>query len=282
MSLLQQVQVGVTRAGIRAVIAAQEKMGKTTLISQAPNPLLIPLEVGFAGVSCAKTPMIQDYEALDQLVNEIIAYCQAGQFPYQTIGLDSATAIERHIHNYVIRQDPSSNNGTNKKVTMESCHGGYGKGYTMANTEFESLLKRFDILAVQYGINVVVTCHTFSSKVIDPTAGEYDAWDILLHSPKNQKTYGKREIITQWADFIGFMYEPVFVSGGEGKSNMSRAVSQNKGRVMGVSRTPSYVAGNRFGMVGEIPLPPPPQNGWNHIAHALYQTSGIDIFNRQG
>ena len=87
-------------------------------------------------------------------------------------------------------------------------------------------------------------------------------------------------MITQWADVIGFYYEPMYVTSSEGKSGMAKAVSQNKGRVMAVSRTPSYTAGNRFGMVGEIPIPPPPQKGWNYFADVLYKTCGIDVFTR--
>lgn len=272
-------------AGLRIVIAGQEKMGKTTLCSGAPGVLLAPLEVGFAGVSVAKTKMLQSLEEVRYFVDETTHYAQQGQFPFKTIAFDSATALERHIHEAVIQRDPLYKPGAGKKmITMDSAHGGYGKGYSLANDEFDNLLAKFDILAINYGINIVLTSHVFSSKVMDPTAGEYDSWDLLLHSPKNQKTYGKRERIAQWADIIGFLYEPVFVSQ---DTNMARAMTQGKGRVLGLSRTPAYIAGNRFGISGEVPIPAPPQengsgkDGWNTFANALYQSRGIDIFNRQ-
>lgn len=280
MSILSYIQQGITPAGIRMVIGAQEKMGKTTLCSHSPAPLLIPLEVGFAGVAMHKVPMLQSFEHVSQLVDEILATCQAGQFPYRTICFDSMTALERQIHHHVLCLDPASANGTKKSVTIESAHGGYGKAYTMANSIFDQFLQKLDILAVQFGINIIMTCHVFSSKIQDPTSGEYDSWDLLLHSPKNNKTYGKREILTQWADVIGFLYEPIFVTSSEGKSGMVKGVSQNKGRVLAVSRTPAYTAGNRFGMVGEIPMPSPPNNGWNAFADQLYKTCGIDVYTR--
>jgi hypothetical protein len=272
------VTSGATRSGIRMVIAAQEKMGKTTLCANAPKPLLVPLEVGFAGVNCAKTPMLQSYEDVTTLVGELTQAAQRGQLPFQTVVFDSATALERHIHDYVLRLDPTYSNNK-KTVTMESAHGGYGKAYNMANVMFEGLLKQLDLLAVYGGLNILLTCHVFSSKVSDPTVGEYDSWDLLLHSPKNQKTYGKRELITQWADIIGFLYEPVFLMTSD-KNTMTRGVSANKGRVLALSRTPSYTAGNRFGIVGELPIPAPPANGWNSFAEALYKTSGIDVYTR--
>lgn len=275
MSILNGVTSGITRSGVRMVIAGQEKMGKTTLCSNMPGALLVPLEVGYAGVSVNKTPMLQTLAEVHQLLAEITVAAQAGKFPFKTLVFDSATALERMIHDAVIRRDPAFREGAKKTITMESAHGGYGKAYNLANEELDSLLKQFDQLAVYGGLNIALTCHVFSSKVVDPTSGEYDSWDLLLHSPKNLKTYGKREMMTQWADMVGFLYEPVFVSKAD---NMTRAVSQNKGRVLGVSRTPGYTAGNRFGAVGEISVPA--VNGWNVVAKALYDASGVDVFTR--
>ena len=277
MSILSTITTGVAQSGVRMVISGQEKMGKTTLACNAPSPLLIPLEVGYAGVNVAKVPILQTYESVLQLLAEITTQAQAGQFPYRTLVFDSVTALERLIHDYVLRLDPASRAGKQKTVTMESAHGGYGKGYTMANTEFEQFLSLLDNFAVYAGINIIFTAHVFSSKITDPTVGEYDSWDILLHSPKNQKTYGKREVLTQWADVIGFLYEPLYLIEKDGSS---RGISQNKGRVLAVSRTPSYTAGNRFALNGEIQIPIPPTNGWNVFAEALHKSTGIDVYTR--
>lgn len=279
MSILNAVTSGASRSGIRGVIAGQEKMGKTTLVAGAPASLLVPLEVGYAGITTAKTPMIQSWEDLIMLMSEVTASAQRGQFKYRTLAFDSATALERHLHDYVLRQDPAYKHGVKKTVTMESAHGGYGKAYNLSNDYFNAFLQQLDQLAVYAGINILLTCHVFASRVVDPTAGEYDSWDLLMHSPKNQKTYGKRELITQWADVVGFYHEPIFISQANDKS-MAKATSQNKGRVLGLSRTPAYVAGNRFGIMGELPIPSPPANGWNSFAHALYTASGIDVYTR--
>jgi len=278
MQFFNMITQGPSRSGLRVVLGAQEKMGKTTISSMAPAPLLVPTEVGFAGVMCPRLPMIQDFATFENLLDQFIGTAQAGQFPFRTLIFDSVTAIERMIHEYVLQLDPATKNG--KTNTMESAHGGYGKAYTLANMHFERVLQKLDVLAVNCSINIIFTCHVFSSKVMDPTSGEYDSWDILLHSPKNQKTYGKRELLTQWADVIAFIYEPIYTVTSEGKSTMVKGVSQNKGRVMGLSRTPAYTAGNRFGLQGEIPIPPPPQNGWNAFAEALYNVSGIDVYTR--
>lgn len=276
MSILAAVApAGVSTTGIRMVLGGVEKVGKTTLSCNAPRALLVPLEMGYATMRVNKTPMLEHFNHVMDLLDEIIASCQAGQFPYKTLVIDSATALERMIHQSVIELDPNHGKGNKKAVTMESALGGYGKAYTYANELFGNFLAKCDSLAVYGGINIILTCHVFAAQVIDPTVGEYNTWDLLLHSPKNQKTYGKREMVTQWADIVGFLHEPVFIT--EGK-NMNMGVSANQGRILGISRQPGYVAGNRYNMVSPISIPH--VNGWNTLAHEIYTASGIDVYNR--
>lgn len=277
MSLLATTVVGKSLEGLRIVIAGQEKLGKTTLVAGAPNPILVPLEIGYSAIDIPRTDMVQEFSVVMAFLDECIAQCAAQQFPYKSIIFDSATALERHCHGDVLKADPKWGLGNKNAVTMESALGGYGKGYTFANAMFDDFLKKCDYLAVYYGINIILTCHVFAAKLIDPTSGEYDSWDLQLHSPKNQKTYGKREMITQWADIIGFLYEPMYISKGTGET-LVKGVSSQKGRMLGVTRTPNYVAGNRYGMLEEIAIPL--ENGWNHLAQSLYNASGLDIYKR--
>jgi hypothetical protein len=274
MSILARVNHSSMPSGIRAVLAGVEKIGKTTLACTAPRVLLVPLEQGFGGVSVNKTPMLEAWSDVILLLDEICQAVAAKTFAYQTLAFDSATALERLIHDDVLRKDPVYAKGNAKALTMEAALGGYGKAYQYANELYHGFLQRCDWLALQ-GINIILTSHVFASKVVDPTAGEYDCYDLLLHSPKNQKAYGKREMTTQWADLVGFIYEPIYVT--EGKT-INKAVSANKGRMIGFERTPGYVAGNRYGLTGELSLPK--TQGWNYVANAIHQSCGLDFFNR--
>lgn len=270
LGILDQVSDERRREGVRVVIAGQEKMGKTTLTCSAPSPLLVPLEVGYGGVQIHKTPMLKTFDEVENLVYEITESCKSGKFPYKTVIFDSATALERLIHGKVVSIDLSHSKGG---VTMDSALGGFGKAYSCANDMFSRFLNNCDQLAVYGGINIVLTCHVFASTIVDPTAGEYDCWDLLLHSPKNNKTYGKRELICQWADIVGFLYEPMYVSKSD---TLNKGITANKGRVLGVSRTPSYVAGNRFSCTGEITIPK--EGGWSSLAEAINQSANSSIF----
>lgn len=275
MSILSTITSGIDATdGKRIVIAGQEKMGKTTLVCGSPKPLLIPLEVGYGGVAIQKTKMIQSYSELNTLMEEIKAYCKAQQFPFSSIIFDSATALERHIHQQVIESDPTWLK-SNKSLTMATAHGGYGKAYIAANELFNSFLKTCDELATVHKLNIIFTCHVFSADIEDPMFGNYHSWDLLLHSPKDQKSYGKREMLTQWADVVGFLHEPVSISNNNGQT---LGYVKQEGRLLGLSRMPQYVAGNRYQYQGTVQIPQ--ENGWNHLAQALYESRGIDIFSR--
>jgi hypothetical protein len=278
MSILSQVNHSSSKTGIRVVISGVEKVGKTTLACSAPRAMLVPLEQGFGGVNVMKTPMLESFGMVMQLLAEVIETAQRGAFPYQTLVFDSGTALERLIHEAVLQTDPTWAKGNRKALTMESALGGYGKAYQYANELFHSFLQQCDVLAVHGGINIVLTCHVFAARIVDPIHGEYDSYDLLLHSPKNQKSYGKREMLTQWADVIGFIYEPLYVTKGGDKSQLNMGISANKGRVLAVNRTPGYVAGNRYGVVTDMQIPK--DKGWNYLAHVIYQSCGLDVYNR--
>jgi len=278
MAILECVTSAPVKEGIRAIIAGVEGVGKTTLAIDAPRVLLVPLETGIPpGSSVNRVPQLELYAHVTQLFDEILETCKAGKFPYQTIVIDSATALEKLMHDATLKTDPIYIAGNKKGLIMDNALGGYGKAYNYSNDLMDAFLKKCDILAKTYGVNIVMTCHVFASETMDPTAGKYNQWDLLLHSPKNNKAYGKREIVTQWADLVAFLHEPIMVIEGD---KMSKGVSANRGRILACSRTPSYVAKNRFGIATEIALPA--VQGWNHLAKAIHDgTKGVvDVFNR--
>jgi hypothetical protein len=274
--MLEQIKhTKEAQPGIRIVIAGQEKTGKTTLACGAPNALLIPLEAGYSNQEINHVPMLNTYEEFISLIEEITTACANNTFTFTTVVIDSATALERLIHESVLKLDPLYKRGASKSISMDNALGGYGRAFQLANERFVEVVALLDKLAINHTINIVITCHVFTNTVIDPQAGEYMSWDLLLHSPKNMKTYGKREMISQWCDGIFFLHEPLMVLE---SNNIKKGVSENKGRILGLSRTPGYTAGNRFGLEGEIPIPK--EQGWNYLAKAIYDSCGIDVFKR--
>lgn len=280
------------QAGSRIIVFGLEKMGKTTFAMGAPNALLIPTELDSPAMSRYRhTKIIQSWSEVEQLCVELIEAAKQGQLARgSSLVWDSLTAIERFIHLAVLMEDPqyvkAYDHATGvlkpnmKAVTMESALGGYGKAYSRANEHFQTFTRYMDELAFYGGINVVMTCHAFASRVKDPAHGEYDTWDLLLHSPKNDKTYGKRELATQWADVVGFLYEPMFITKADDNGQLQRGITANMGRSLAISRAPQWVAGNRYQLNGSIPIPE--VGGFNYFADAVYNSTRgvVDLYNR--
>jgi hypothetical protein len=59
---------------------------------------------------------------------------------------------------------------------------------------------------------------------------------------------------------------------------VTKGVDLGRGRQLAVSRTPNYVAGNRYGLTELITIPE--TNGWNAVAQAISDSRGLDFFNK--
>lgn len=281
MNYLSQVTKGIEKVGQRFVISGVEKIGKTTLACQSPDSLLVPVydERGYKMITTPRLKIpLQTWTEVEEFCKEVIAASRIGNGLKSGSSLvwDSATSLERVIHNETLSRCPDKVK-LGRMHSMETAHGGYGKAYPIANALFAEFLSYQDQLAFYGGINIIITCHIFVARLINPTAGEYDSYELLLHSPKNNKTYGKREHLTQWADAIFLMREPMAISKDK-DAKVSLGIDLNSGRVLEVDRAPAWTAGNRYGLTQSISIPK--ENGWNFLAEAIYKSSGIDLYNR--
>jgi hypothetical protein len=272
LSYKDTIQAKPKPIGQIITIAGAEGSGKTTLLNDVPNRLFVPTEIG--GGRPNSMPLIERWEDILKFLDEVTADAQKGQFPFKAISWDSITAMERLLFDYTIRSDPTY--GKNLKLSMATAHGAYGKAFDWARDRFAEFLSKCDTLAQYGGIHHVFACHTFVGSVIDTDAGEYSTVDLLLYSPKNNKSYGQRELLRQRSDMIGFITEPVVISKGD---KASLATSMRQGRVLVVDATPAYLAKNRYGITDNIPIPK--DGGWNNIAHQIYENMKIDLFNRE-
>lgn len=281
MSYLSQIVTGAARqTGQRIVISGIEGVGKTTLATGAARSLLVPLEAGHGTVTTARLPnVLTSWGEIENFVSETIASAKAGKFPYQSIVWDTATALERLAQEETLRVDTAGQKKFGKGHNMATAHDGYGKAYLVARSYFSQWLGWLDQLSLYGGINNIVTCHVFAATISDPSQGDYQSFDLLLHAPKDQKNYGARELLTQWADCVAFLHSPIIVMKNEGDKH-SRGISSNQGRVLAVDRAPAYTAKNRYGLHESISIPAPPACGWNNFADAVFKSCAIDLFNR--
>lgn len=281
MSLLNSITDAPAGQGQRIVLYGQEKMGKTTLACDAPNALLVPLEDGHAGIKVRSLPRLTHWEHVQQLMGDLDAGLADGTLqPNTTLVWDSVTALERMMQDYTMRMSPGYDA---RADSMNSVHGGYGKGWGILTASFIGWLAHLDRLKM-HGINHVLICHSITLEVQDPAYGGYHQHDVALYSPKSAKSSGPREALVQWADMIGFIHEPMYIqktergSGANKQTVLAQGIAQGKGRVLEIERSPAWVAGNRYALTGNVQIPA--EGGWNHLAQAIYDSKQIDLYRR--
>lgn len=96
MILPDEIVVATSTNPKRLFIFSNPKVGKTTLMAQLPNALLIDLEEGsdFVSARKVKASNIDELREISDLIKAKNALCSPGKFHYDYIILDTVTALE--------------------------------------------------------------------------------------------------------------------------------------------------------------------------------------------
>lgn len=252
----------------RIVIFGPEKVGKSTFFAgghvngqhqeSAPSPIFIRTEDGLNGLDVDAFPLAETY----QQVREALAALAQEKHDYKTVVIDSADWLERLIHQFTIESCQATVRGTK---TMETAHGGYGKAYTVALTHWREVLSALDYLNKSHGMVVGVICHSTVITVNDPFLPEpIDKWETKLHKPS--KGTGARDLLSEWADVIGFAQRETFVSRkdtADGKQVARGAAPIGVSNKLHLVGGPGVMAGNRYS------IPPVIDLSWQAFSDAL-------------
>lgn len=217
----------------KTVIYGPEGIGKSTFVSQFPDPIFIDTEGSTKDMDVARTPAPSSWTMLMEQVNYLIQnrVCK-------TIIIDTADWAETLCINHICDK--------NQKDSIEAF--GYGKGYVYVQEEFGRLLNRLEE-AIEKGINVTFTAHAKMRKFEQPDEmGAYDRWEMKLS--KNVAP-----IVKEWADMVLFCnYKTMVVNvDGQGAQKGKNKVQGGR-RVMYTSHHPCWDAKNRYGLPEECDL----------------------------
>ncbi len=222
----------------KVVVYGPEGIGKTTFISQFPDPLFCDVEGGSGHLDVNRTDVPTSWEMLLGIVREVIANPSV----CRTFCIDTADWAERMC----IKQVCDKHN----QQGIETF--GYGKGYVYVYEAFGSLLDLLSELPSR-GVIPVLTAHAQLQKVEQPDEmGSYDHYTLKL-SKKTGKNVA--DMVKEWADLLLFANYKTFVVNVDG---LGAAKGKNKAqggkRVMYTSHTPSWDAKNRCGLPDELPF----------------------------
>jgi len=232
-NLLDSVEVPDDRP-IICTITGDGGLGKTTLASCFPNPIVIRAEDGLQSLKKelrpSAFPLLQGvsdlWAQLGTLINQ--------DHEYETLVIDSTSALERMFIDDVLASDP-------KAKSINQALGGYGAGMSAVAAMHGRVRKAAGILNAKKGMHIVFVCHADTETMDLPDQDQYTRYSLRL-AKKSVAPY------VDDVDLVGFLRLETFT---KGDGDKKKAFSDGT-RIMVCYSTASCISKNRYGITEDI------------------------------
>lgn len=218
----------------RVVIYGPPGIGKTTFVSEAPDPVFILCEDGLENPEIPRFPFCNTFEE----ILECLAVLGKEDHKYKTVIIESLDSLEPLIWD-----------ATCKRINVESIEApGYGRGYAEAREEWREFLSYITALRDEKNMTVIMTAHSVYDRVEDPETAAYDTNTLRLHK-------WPRALIIEFCDIIGFASLKTYtkIDESDKKEKRNRAISTNE-RILRLVGSAAVTAKNRYSMPDQIKL----------------------------
>ena len=209
MSLLDQVETKSKRFDgtvppVRVNVQGVDGIGKSTFGADAPSSIFIQAEDGLKFIdNVARFPVIESWNQLLTQVKTLIEE----PHDYKSVVLDTTDAASKFGEEYVCET-----NGWNGPQDKQA---GYGAFYVAEENAWRKLLQGLNICFEERGMNVILLSHVGDKTIVDPTVGEYHAFQMRSNKKINS-------LIKDWVDFNLFADYDKSINDGKPKSHGNR------------------------------------------------------------
>lgn len=204
---------GVVAGAERVVIYGRGGIGKTSLASLTPDPVILDVEEGTKKLDVPRIEGLRTFEDVRECLRSPVLE------QHRTIVVDSITKMEELAVAYAIQRIPHENPKT-KITSIESW--GFGKGYQHVYDQFLLFMQDVDA-HVRAGRNVVLIAHDCTANVPNPAGEDFIRYEPRLQAPKSGKASIRQRVI-EWADFVLFLGYDVNVEDGKGAGGGTRTI----------------------------------------------------------
>lgn len=234
MSILSTIERPSDRSAI-VTILGDSGLGKTSLATTFPKPIVIRAEDGLSAIPADKRPdAFPVIQSADEVWEQLMALIRE-EHDYQTVVVDSVTALERLFIQHVMDSD------SKKPRSINQALGGYGAGLAAVAAMHQRVRKACGILNDRKGMHVVFVAHADTEIIELPDQDAYTRYNLRL---------GKRSVApyVDDSDVVGFLKLQTFTTGdGDRKKAMSDGT-----RLLVCYATASNVSKNRFGIEDDL------------------------------
>ena len=160
---LQPHQVSRDLRGYSVLFYGEPKSGKTTVSSQFPGALLCAFEKGYLALPGVFAQPINSWGDFRKVINQLKNPEVAAKF--QTIVVDTGDIAYDYCSKYICSRESTVEKAYDNLGDIP-----YGKGYAMAQTEYDEQFRK--ILQMNYGL--VIISHDKDKTFKDETGKEYN------------------------------------------------------------------------------------------------------------
>jgi hypothetical protein len=227
-SLPLRIQRGIQVVPLRGCFYGPSGVGKSTLASQCPNPLIIDFEGGTHHLDVDRVEP-KDWDEAIAIVNAL----RDEPHHYGTVVIDTADWAEQMMTVDICKK--------HNKASIEEF--AYGKGTVLQKDSCQKFLGLLDGLRAK-GIHVVFVAHSQIRKFEQPDqSGAYDRYELKLSKQASP-------LLKEWCDMVLFCSYETKVIELDGRK---KAVG-GRDRVLYTCHTAAWDAKNRHGFPEKLPF----------------------------
>lgn len=237
MSDLSSISKPQDRAVI-VTICGDSGLGKTSLAATFPKPIVIRAEDGLQAIPSDMRPdAFPILQSADDLWAQISTLLKEDH-EYETLVIDSVTALERMFIQHVLESDPK------KPRTINQALGGYGAGLQAVAALHGRVRKGAGLLNERKNMNIVFIAHAETETIELPDQDAYTRYSLRL---------GKKSVApyVDDSDVVGFLKLETFTTG---DGDRKKAISDGT-RVLVCHATAANVSKNRYNITEELIVP---------------------------
>ncbi len=243
------------------IVHGCEGVGKTSFAAHAPGTIFIEtrgeqgLDPLISSGQVPETPHFAEEANSFRGLLEMMLWLVQEEHTYKTVVLDTGNGAERLCHELVCKRDYKDD------WTKEGFLN-YYVGHTTSLTDWQRLLKAFDVLRDTRSMNVIMLCHTVVRKFSNPEGEDYDRYEPAFDS---RKTWA---VTHKWADAVLFMHQATSVAQVDKRAGKGKGQGGSSTDFFTSRRAP-FDAKNRHGLPHQINAGTNGREAWHNFITAL-------------